>query len=315
MVVDDAMPNLRAVAVLLLIGCASSPPAIPSQVQRVPEPLTIVPLGRAQQHFHTLPVRINGEVPTEAILDTGIGLALISRPLCERIGCEVNGEFTGQRMSGQAVTFPLTTLARLEIGSVARENVVAGVIDIEGFFPEPQIEAFVGLPFFERIPFTIDGPRGTLTLESDSTLTEREAVGQAFPIRLDRHGPALDVFVRMIIGPGEHAASAEMLMDTGSPGLTLHARYAQTLGIDLEDESIRRREGQDETGHTYARFFTTLDAPIGFVDAPTLHRTGLRTMFQEIIHDGLVGNEFLSSFVITYDLPRERVIVMDPNHG
>lgn len=32
-------------------------------------------------------------------------------------------------------------------------------------------------------------------------------------------------------------------------------------------------------------------------------------MFQEIIHDGLVGVEFAGSFVITYDVPNARVIV------
>ena len=31
-------------------------------------------------------------------------------------------------------------------------------------------------------------------------------------------------------------------------------------------------------------------------------------MFQEIIHDGLIGDRFLRNFIVTYDLPRSRMI-------
>jgi len=32
-------------------------------------------------------------------------------------------------------------------------------------------------------------------------------------------------------------------------------------------------------------------------------------MFQEIIHEGLVGTDFLSRFTITYDLANERILI------
>lgn len=306
----------RWIALLLLASatstaCASSPTPTPCSARTSAEPsarpVAEIALGHASGQFHTLPVRVNDHVVTVAILDTGIGLALISQGLCERIHCAIDGEFVGRRMSGQEIRVPLTRVDRLTVGGVVQEDVVAGVIDIDGFFPEPQIEVFVGLPFFRDRPFTIDGPRRTLTLESEASLAVREERGRVLPIRLQPHGPALDTFVQMTLADG--AATAEVLMDTGSRALILHPRYAELLGIDLAGEGTRRHDGHDETGQAYARFYVELDAPVAFAGAPEMRRTGASTMFQEIIYDGLVGTELLSSFVVTWDLPRSRLLV------
>lgn len=289
-----------------LFGCGAAPCATPS-AETSARPVAEIPLGHASGQFHTLPVHVNDEVLTVAILDTGIGLALISQALCDRVHCAIDGEFAGRRMSGQEVRVPLTHLERLSVGGVVQENVVAGVIDIEGFFPEPQIEAFVGLPFFGDHPFTIDGPARLLTIESEASLAAREAYARALPIRLEPHGPALDSFVRMALG----SESAEVLVDTGSRTLILHPRYAATLGVDLQRPDLRREVGHDETGNEYERVYAHLEVPVSFAGARELPRHGAEAMFQEIIHDGLIGTDLLSTFVITWDLARARMLVAD----
>lgn len=301
--------SFRVVLAFLFVALASCTSTTPTrssleavQVGVAPAPQSVVPVGLGSGQFHTIPVRVNESALTIGVLDTGIGLALISQILCERIGCELAGEFTGQRMSGQSITIPLTTLTSLEVGGIIQNDVPAAVIDIEGFFPEPQIEAFVGLPFFENVPFTIE--EGQLILESPETLAEREARGTPIPVRLQRHGPALDIFVPILVG----GQPAEALMDTGSRTLILDMRYAETLGIDLDAAGVRSREGHDETGQSYMRYYTSLD-DVAFAATPAQSRQGLDVMFQEIIYDALVGKEFLSSFTLTYDLARQRVIV------
>ncbi|MFK8004337.1 MAG: aspartyl protease family protein [Polyangiales bacterium] len=297
-----------ALFVCFVGACAvsSAPPSLPATLEAAqPLPRSAVPVGLASGQFHTIPVRVNGDALTVGILDTGIGLALISQELCERIGCELEGEFTGRRMSGQAITIPLTTLASLDVGGVVQNDVPAAVIDIDGFFPEPQIEAFVGLPFFENVPFTIE--EGQLILESPETLAEREAHGSSIPVRLQRHGPALDIFIPITVG----GAPAEALMDTGSRTIILDMRYAETLGVDLSGPEVRTHEGHDETGQSYMRYYTSLD-DVAFAGTPSQRRQGLEVMFQEIIYDALVGKEFLASFTLTYDLARQRVIVAEP---
>jgi predicted aspartyl protease len=296
------MSALRA-SIVLLAACAGANGRQPSSVETT-EPLAKVTLRTEvqTQHFLTLPVTVHDQ-PTIAILDTGIGLALISQGMCERIGCTIDGEFTGRRMSGQAVTIPTTTLQRLEVGGVQKERVAAGVVDIEGFFPDPRIEVFVGLPFFEGTPFTLTSEH--LIIESEQSLRAREQGASSSRIRLDRQGIALDVFAPVRLSDG---TQIEVLMDTGSHGVTLHTRYAESLGIDLEAGTVERREGRDETGHTYTRYFTTL-GKLAFVDAPARSADNLRVMFQEIIHDGLVGVQFMEQFEVTFDLARSRVLL------
>ncbi|KIG11945.1 hypothetical protein DB30_02246 [Enhygromyxa salina] len=274
-------------------------------------PEAVVPLGHASGQFHTVPVWVNDRALTVAVLDTGIGIELISQALCERVGCVVEGSFSGQRMSGQEVTLPLTRLERLEVAGVVREDVLAGVVDIEGFFSEPQLEVFVGLPFFEQTPFTLDGPGSRLVIESAASLSRREAGARAVPVSVRRHGPAIDLFVPLRLGD----QVAEVMMDTGSRSIILHPRYAELLGIDLEADDVRRQVGEDETGNPFTRHFTTIEQPVAFEGAPGSARAGLAVMFQEIIHDGLVGTDLLSRCVVTYDLPRGRILVSGEDAG
>lgn len=290
------------VALVFVLACGSATPSPATPPASDPQARVTLRTDVQSQHFLTLPVVVHDQ-PTIAILDTGIGLALVSQAMCERIGCEIDGEFTGRRMSGQAVTIPTTTLDILEVGGMQQHDVPAGVVDIEGFFPDPRIEAFVGLPFFEQMPFTLTAD--TLVIESAASLEERERNGTVVPVRLDRQGIALDIFAPAVLSDG---TQLEVLVDTGSGGVTLHTRYAGSLGVDFESDDVEHREGQDETGHTYTRYFTTLQR-LAFAPKPDDSATDLRVMFQEIIHDGLVGTQFLGNYTVTFDLPRERILV------
>jgi hypothetical protein len=88
----------------------------------------------------------------------------------------------------------------------------------------------------------------------------------------------------------------------------LDERFADELGIDLRDAGIREVEGRDETGNEYTRYFTTLRGDVRVPDSPALAQRDPDVMFQKIIYDGLVGHAFLRRFVVTYDLPHERLV-------
>jgi hypothetical protein len=97
-------------------------------------------------------------------------------------------------------------------------------------------------------------------------------------------------------------------VDTGSDILILDETLAADAGIDLRAPSVSKADGFDETGHAFARYFTALPGEISLTGAPACRQAKPKVMFQKIIHDGLLGDDFLRNFVTTYDLARSQMI-------
>lgn len=263
---------------------------------------------RYVHHLVTVPVLVDGAYEARFVVDTGIGLTVVSRRLFEATaGCEPLGStFTGRRMSGQELTVPLARVRSLTMGSHTCEGHVVGVLENAGFSPElAAVDGFLSLAFFETAPFTVDHRGGSVVVESAASLARRAEVGVGVPLRLERQGPALDAFVGLAV-PGRGRIDVEV--DMGSDSLILDEALAGEVGVELEDPSVRRVEGRDETGHRYVRRFTRLPGTIHVAGAPSIRQSEPEVMFQRIIHDGLLGHAFLREFVVTYDVPGERMI-------
>lgn len=282
--------------------------AFATQGATVTEPTSIsFRLGADQ--FLIFPVTVAG-VQQDFIFDTGIGVSLISKSLCRKLSCKETGKQTGKRMSGQDVTLSMTKVRSLAIGSQKLENVPVGIFDMDALMPELKVGGFVSLGFFEQQPISVDYVNKTITFETDESLKKIRAEGVAVPIKLDRQGDALGIFMPLVLPNGQEAM---VEVDTGSQALILDERFMKELGISSSDSQVKRRDGADETGHKYARFFTTLTGSVHLpggsnamkVDSPAV-------MFQKIIYDGLVGHYFLREFQVTYDLPRKELIFRKP---
>jgi aspartyl protease len=257
-------------------------------------------------HLVTLPVRV-GDVEARFVLDTGIGPTILTGAVARRVGCVPNGEtFTGRRMSGQQVGVPLAEAPSIALGSYVRDGHVVGVLDTTGF-PDAfaAIDGFLSLAFFEERAFTVDYEHRLVVVETPETLAERVVQGVAVPVRLERRGPALDAFLHLTV-PG--LGPIEVEVDMGSDSLILDTRHAPAVGVRLDDPTVRRVEGQDETGHAYLRCFTRLDRTIHVTGEPSVALDEPDVMFQEIIYDGLIGHAFLGRFTVTYDMPGARMI-------
>jgi Aspartyl protease len=80
---------------------------------RTPVPIVSATPFNYLHHLVTVPVVVGGEVETRFVLDTGIGLTLVSEEVGEAIGLTASGShYTGRRMSGQDVSLPLATVGR-----------------------------------------------------------------------------------------------------------------------------------------------------------------------------------------------------------
>jgi hypothetical protein len=258
------------------------------------------------EHLLTIPAKVAG---TEArlIFDTGIGVNLLSTAFAEKIGCTPGSEtYTGRRMSGQPVTTPLAVVSWIQVGSYRMVDVAVGIFDIGDI---AGIDGFLSLTPFRAVPVTVDYPAGTMVIEDDESLAARAARGTAVAVQVEHDGPHATEVILPVDLPGGCTALVEV--DTGSDGLILDESFAAAAGVDLAAEGIRKAGGSDETGHSYTRYFAPLPGDICVTGAPEYGQARPETMFQKIIHEGLVGDSFLrlgGRGVITYDLARDRMI-------
>jgi len=260
-------------------------------------------------HALTIPVRVSG-TDTRSIFDTGIGLNLISEGLAARVGCCPDGStFTGRRMSGQAVTVPQGTLESLQVGASLMRNVPVGIFDMHAMAGLGDVEGFVSLSFFRTAPFTIDYSAGLLILEDETSLARRAEAGTSVAVRVGYDGCSTDLMLSMDLPSGK-PISVEV--DTGSDTLILNEWLADDAGIDLKGQGVREVKAVDETGHEFIRYFTELRGDVQVSNAPSIRMTSPQVMFQKIIYDGLVGDQFLRNFTTTYDLANSRVIFAIP---
>lgn len=240
------------------------------------------------EHFVAVPFTLNG-VERRFVLDSGIGLTLVS----DGAGLEPLGRsFTGRRMSGQEVTVPLARAGSLAFDELRREDVEVGVLDLGG------VDGILSLAFFDDVPLTVDYPRQEVRLGPPKPGVE---VG----VSVEREGPSVTVFMPLEL-PGGSVASVEV--DMGSDVLILDERFAAEVGVDLAGPDVRRVEGEDETGHRYVRSFAQASGRIQPPGVPALAQEGPQVMFQAIVHDGLVGREFLQRFAVTFDVAGARLV-------
>jgi hypothetical protein len=264
-----------------------------------------IPFVYVEKTFIVVPVTVNGSITANFVLDTGIGINLISKSLCEKLGCKIKGSHSGKRMSGQDVAIPMSSVNSLALGGLLANNPATGVFDLEPLMPGMGIQGFLSLGFFKDQAFSIDYKNQVIILEDKESLKKAKADGVRTPVRTDIQGESLVIFMPMTVSK---IGNVSVEVDTGSQALILDERFMHPLGIAKNDPSVRRRDGKDETGHSYSRYFTTIPELVHLPNTFTIGTNPTDVMFQKIIYDGLVGHNFLSQFLVTYNLPEFEMI-------
>lgn len=243
-------------------------------------------------HLVKIPVTINGTIHTNFLLDTGAGVNVISERLCQQIGCKKEGSYTGKRMTGEEITLQFTHVPQISVGSLESKNVRAGVLDIFEKLPKELgvIDGAVSLRFFENQPFTIDYVNSTVELNSTSS------GGQAVPVHLETDQEKIIAFVEM-------ANLGSFEVDTGNSVAVLNLSKAKTLRVDLKAKDVKKVEGKNETGHPFVAYYTSI--PELKTGSGNVRQEKPKVAFKQLIHDGVIGNDFFKGRKVTFDIPNK----------
>jgi len=256
-----------------------------------------------------LDARIGGR-DARVLIDTAAGLDLVSRSLAERLELPNEGRLTAQRCTGEELPLALTTLPTLEVGPLRREGLRVGMTDLLDRLPDEvgSVDAALSLKFFEEQPFTLDYAARTLTLETEESLTERgsrASVVQAEPREIEDR--TLDLFVPVLV-EGEHELVFEV--DTGNSRALISDDWMDRIGISREGEDVRRVDGIDGHGNPFEAWYARVGS-LALQEVPELHQADLEACFKPLIHDGVLGADFLRRFVVTFDVAA-RNLVLEP---
>lgn len=253
-------------------------------------------------HLVRIPV-VAGDFACRFLLDSGIGLTIVASDLAERLDLVLTGtSFPGQRMSGQEITAPLAHLPQLTVGGHVVENAVVGVFDLGPADGESGFDGILGLDLLCDVVVSVDPLTRSLLLRSDFPINGGDI---EVPVRVHHDGPSVTLFAGLRLPSGR---VAEVEIDTGSGCLILDSRFMTDCGVETDDVT-ETLAGTDETGHHYSRSFADTRGAVSFVDAPTAEQQDPRTMFQSIVHDGLLGSEFLDRFIHSFDVRRGRLVL------
>jgi hypothetical protein len=250
-------------------------------------------------HFTRIPVTVE-ERAYRFLFDTGIGVNVVSPRLADRLRLvEVGETFTGQRMSGQWVEAPLVYMSPVTMDDRVLIEQVAAVADLGQEDGDKGFSGILGLSAFDGIPVTVDPGLSTMTLGDPGPAQ--------FRVLLDvrRDGPSTDSYAELVIPDGQ---SIHVEVDTGSGCLILDAGFLHRGEVSTLGD-VEATEGVDETDYQWRRQMGRLNGAVFFAAAPQSRQLDPRVLFQDIIHDGLIGADYLDRFRYTVDVRHEQLLL------
>ena len=254
-------------------------------------------------HLIRVPVTLCGD-RYRFLVDTGIGVTVVSSAVATRPDVHPIGEtFAAQRMSGQVIEAPLVQLPSLELGGYQVAGHIAVVADLGEVDGEHGFAGILGPGFFEHHVVTTAPQAMTLTVQQSATFGED---GFQIPLEIRRHGPSLDPFAALILPSGREIL---VEVDTGSDSLILDTRFMADCGVQADSAAVTTKTGEDETGYQWTRHWATADGEVYLAAAPRTAQAQPRVMFQDIVHDGLVGADYLERYRMSFDVSGCRMIL------
>jgi predicted aspartyl protease len=253
-----------------------------------------------------VPVYVEGKGPYEFILDTGAFRCLLSQELSAAIGIRPE---TAQPATGAGGPMKLSSshVASLAIGTAREDNVevaITGELSRFGNSIQSKVDGVLGFNFLKDFCLTLDYKRNILRLARPSHEPREEngvSPATSMPFRLAASSKQLILLPVFVNGKGPF----QFVLDTGASRTTLSFALARKLGIvAIGDRSGTGGGGQVRILSSTVNSFDVGGASVCDLAVGVGEFLGPLSTAAETKLDGIIGDNFLSLFVVTIDYPR-----------
>lgn len=291
-----------------------------------------VPFRLGKKRAVLLPVKV-GETQAEFLLDTGLGFNLISPQLAKKLGIEPGSSTKLKPVTGGELEFSQARLPSLTLGNQNesdQEVLIGEPRCFVGNDGETKVDGILSLAYFRNHPFTLDYANQRLVLEDSDSLSKRKAKGNKVECRLSDEAVVASVSLMLKERPPEPAKpgglagllsgfsggppeppKAWVQVDTSCENLMLDSKLMFTLKVDDTGANITESETTDQNGLRY-RSFASRMGKVELADNPSLTQEKLPVVFRKLQAEGVLGQEFLQRYVVTFDLPNSELIFAKP---
>jgi hypothetical protein len=248
-------------------------------------------------------IRVQGTVNGQAVpmlVDLGAGIDVLSGSVGSR-AVDVTGKFVTLDLTGQRVDVPIGTVVSIALGEFKVDSHTVGIWNgLDG----TGVDGLISASAFRDVTTTFDFRAHELLIEDAVTFADRKRFASRVPLFLqDELGISLSVFARFDFGNGQ---TGLCVVDTGTQDIMIDRRFAAKLGVNPADPGLKRV--RTPLGQGVAASIPSLTL-IGASDS-TMQRPGV--VFEDLVYDCNVGNEFWANKVFTLDIPQRVMYVAPP---
>ena len=290
-----------------------------------------VPFKVGKKRAILLPVKVADSIDAEFQLDTGLGFNLISPQLAKKLGMEPTPNHKVRPVTGGELDLAQGRLSALTVGN-QKESDVDVVVGEPRFFVgndgETKVDGILSLAFFRNHPFTLDYANQKVVLEDSESLAKRKAAGTRVECRLSDEIVVASVSLMLkergeappnpggiagiisgITGGGgaPDPPKAWVQVNTGCESLLLDSKMMFTLPVDATGANVTETEPTDPSGRRYRSWASHL-GKVEVTDKPTLTQEKSSVVFRKLLAEGVMGQEFLRRYTVTFDLPNSELI-------
>lgn len=259
-----------------------------------------------------LPVSVNGSEPLWFNLDSGAGYCFVDLSRAKALGLQFEGTVQAQGAgTGTADVQIIKGAVNFGFGEVKVSVAPAGAMDIASIEPVVghMVDGTLGYDIFQELVITVDYISHQVTF-TDPGEFHSSPRGQSLPLSLETGGNTPQDRVPLVQGriaiPGNPPVDAKFLVDSGSGDAVDHPLIKKSTGKLLNTV----------TGVGIGKEWRGVEGRIDYLQLGPFELRGAVSACcgGSELSSQLIGGQALSRFIVTFDYPRQRLI-LEPNRN